>query len=373
MDNEHKHREVSRQLLSDLAAGKYGGSGRLPGEIPLAQKYGVSRATIGRALRDLQAEGLIERRAGSGTYARKPAPETSCQRQFGMLVPELAAVEILTLICGELAGVVRARDASLLWGDSAQQHYGRDLTPEQAVALCNLFAERRVAGVFFAPFEGNTGHTDINLTMAQRLQNAGLPVVLLDRDCTLFPRRSEFDLVASDNAAGGRLMAEHLLKLGCQRLAFVARPGFPSTVEARISGVRDALLRHRQELPGDWLKVGDPEDAKFVRSLTAGRRWDALVCANDLTAVQLMRSLTKESVRVPQDVRVVGFDDVKYATLLSVPLTTIHQSARDLAVTAHRAMLDRLAEPALPVRTILLSPRLVVRESCGAYLRGESA
>ena len=110
-----------------------------------------------------------------------------------------------------------------------------------------------------------------------------------------------------------------------------------------------------------------------MRSLTAGRRWDALVCANDLTAVQLMRSLTKEAVRVPQDVRVVGFDDVKYATLLSVPLTTIHQSARDLAVTAHRAMLDRLAEPALPVRTILLSPRLVVRESCGAYLRGESA
>src|SRR5207249_8103781 len=65
---------------------------------------------------------------------------------------------------------------------------------------------------------------------------------------------------------------------------------------------------------------------------------------------------------------VVGFDDVKYATLLSVPLTTIHQSARDIAVTAYRAMLDRIAEPTLPARMILLSPRLVVRESCGAYL-----
>ena len=70
--------------------------------------------------------------------------------------------------------------------------------------------------------------------------------------------------------------------------------------------------------------------------------------------------------------RVVGFDDVKYATLLSVPLTTIHQSARDIAVTAYRAMLDRIAEPTLPARSLLLTPRLVVRESCGAYLPHKS-
>jgi LacI family transcriptional regulator len=71
---------------------------------------------------------------------------------------------------------------------------------------------------------------------------------------------------------------------------------------------------------------------------------------------------------VPRDVRVVGFDDVKYATLLGVTLTTIHQPCRDIAITAFRAMLERIAEPTLPARSMLLSPRLVVRESCGAYL-----
>jgi len=111
---------------------------------------------------------------------------------------------------------------------------------------------------------------------------------------------------------------------------------------------------------------------KFVRSLTAGRRWDAIVCASDQTAAQLMRALEKNKVRVPRGLRVVPFDDVKYATLLSVPLTTIHQSARDIAVTAYREMLDRIAEPTLPARTILLSPHLVVRESCGAYLPHKS-
>jgi LacI family transcriptional regulator len=65
---------------------------------------------------------------------------------------------------------------------------------------------------------------------------------------------------------------------------------------------------------------------------------------------------------------VVGFDDVRYATLFSVPLTTMHQPCREIAATAFRAMLDRIADPALPPRTLVLSPRLVVRESCGAYL-----
>ncbi len=368
MKIESKHREVSRQLLSEIAAGKYGPAGRLPGEEQLVKKFGVSRTTIGRALRDLQEEGIIARRAGSGTYVRKPGPNAPGSRQFGLLIPELATIEIFTLICGGLASVARAHEYALLWGDAAQQYYGQDLSPEQAMALSQQFIERRVCGVFFAPFETNPGDQAINQKIARQFSNAGIPLVLLDRDTTPFPQRSEFDLVASDNSAGGRLLAEHLLKLGCQRLAFVARPGFPSTVEIRLSGLRDTLLRHRLDLPADWIRIGDPEDVKFVRSLTAGRRWDAVVCANDQTAAQLMRSLEKNQVRVPRDLRVVGFDDVKYATLLSVPLTTIHQSASDIAVTAYRAMLDRIAEPTLPARTILLSPRLVVRESCGAYL-----
>jgi DNA-binding LacI/PurR family transcriptional regulator len=372
MKGENKHREVSRQLLSDIAAGKYGVSGRLPGEEQLVKRFGVSRTTIGRALRDLQVEGIVERRAGSGTYVRKQGANASGTRQLGLLIPELATIEIFALICGELASVVRSHDYTLLWGDSAQQYYGRDLNPEQAAELCEQFIERRVCGVFLAPFEGGTAKNDINRSIAQRLSNAGIPIVLLDRDTTAFPQRSEFDLIASDNNAGGRLLTEHLLKLGCQRLAFVARANFPSTVEARISGVRDALLRHHQELPEDWIHIGDPEDMKFVRSIIAGRRWDALVCGNDLTAAQLMRGLEKSNTRVPRDIRVVGFDDVKYATLLSVPLTTVHQSARDIAVTAYRAILDRIAEPTLPARTILLTPRLVVRESCGAYLPRKS-
>jgi len=95
---------------------------------------------------------------------------------------------------------------------------------------------------------------------------------------------------------------------------------------------------------------------------------DAILCANDDTAALLMRSLESIGVRVPHDVRVAGFDDVNYATLLSVPLTRVHQPCRDIALVAFRAMVQSIANPTLPARSLALTPTLVVRESCGAYL-----
>ena len=91
--------------------------------------------------------------------------------------------------------------------------------------------------------------------------------------------------------------------------------------------------------------------------------------ANDHAAAVLIRGLEQNGVRVPKDLRVTGFDDAKYATLLSPPLTTAHQPCRDLAQVAFHAMLERIADPLLPGRMLTLPPKLVIRESCGAYLQ----
>ncbi|HXI72826.1 MAG TPA: GntR family transcriptional regulator [Verrucomicrobiae bacterium] len=368
MNIETKHREISRQLLAEIAVGKYGPAGRLPSETQLVKRFGVSRPTVARAFRELQNEGLIERRAGSGTYVRRQTGSAANTRQLGLLIPGLGAVEIFSIICGEIASLARAQDYTVLWGDSAQPGQDENMSREHAVELCGQFIARRVAGVFFAPFDLADGKADVNHRIAERFSQAGIPVVLLDRDLVPFPQRSRFDLVASDNIAGGSLLAEHLLKLGCRRIAFAAWPGFPSTVQARIAGVREALVRQGIEAPPDWIHIGNVEDVKFVRSLTGGRRWDAVICANDVTAAQLLRALYKNNVSVPRDLRIVGFDDVNHAAPVSVPLTTIHQPCREIAVIAYRALIERIAEPTLPARALSLTPQLVVRESCGAYL-----
>jgi len=190
----------------------------------------------------------------------------------------------------------------------------------------------------------------------------------LDRDIGGFPCRSEFDLVGIDNFASGFMMADHLLKLHCHRIAFVARPLSASTVNARAAGAREALTARGLTVPPDFVHTGQPDDVEFVVELGAGRKIDAIICANDYTAALLMQTLERIDIRVPNTVRLVGFDDVKYATLLGVRLTTIHQPCREIAMTALQTMIERIKDPTLPPRQMALTPRLVVRESCGAYL-----
>ncbi|MEJ7617652.1 MAG: LacI family DNA-binding transcriptional regulator [Pyrinomonadaceae bacterium] len=96
------------------------------------------------------------------------------------------------------------------------------------------------------------------------------------------------------------------------------------------------------------------------------RECDAFVCANDRVAGNLMHTLLAERRRIPQDVRLVGIDDVNYAALLPVPLTTVRQPCRDIGETALRVMLERLDRPQMSARDVLLDCELVIRESCGA-------
>ncbi len=368
--NEPKHRRISEELANAIMTGRYAVGARLPSEAQLVTAHRVSRPTVIRALKDLQVRGLIERRMGSGSFVRRPEPVQREARQLGLLIPGWGRTEIFERICGELAGLARSHDFGLLGGGSAHPRQDSDLSLEQARQICDQFIERRIEGVFFAPFELIPQRETANREIAERLRLAGIPVVLIDRDLGPFPKRSDFDLVGLDNMAAGYLLAEHFLKLGCERFAFIARPNSASTVDARFVGARTAITSLASGGTQDRVYLGDPNDVRFVRTLMAGNRWDAMLCANDHTAAELLRTLNREGHRVPEDVRLAGFDNVNYATLLARPLTTIHQPCREIAASAMRAMLDRLSDPSLPPRSQLLTPTLVVRETCGAYLAG---
>ena len=363
-----KHDHIRTHLEMEISGGKYGVGARLPSEIQLVKQFGVSRPTVARALRDLEVRGLIERRAGSGTYVSSNQQQLNATRVLGLLVPGLSNTEIFHIICGEIASLARVHEYGLYWGGSTNPRQDADASLKHAEDISKQFIERKISGVFFAPAELQPKQEEANLRIAESLREAGIPVVLIDRDFTSFPKRSDFDLVGIDNFTGGYLIAEHLIKLGCQRILFLCRPLSAGTVYARIAGVREALVQNRLETNSHWVKEGDPADLRFVRSLVAGRLADAVICANDDTAAMLIRTMESQGVHPPRDIRVVGFDDVKYATLVSVPLTTMHQPCRDIAVVAFQTMMRRLTEPTFPVQTISLAPHLVVRESCGAYL-----
>ena len=363
-----RHEQVSRQLRDDLVTGRYGEEGRLPSEAELARRFSVSRPTIARALLSLAEEGLVERRAGSGTFAKltgtnKQASRTS--RVLALLIPDLGNTEIFQVIGGEIASLARVHDYTLIWGGSGEA-LDADPRHQHAEELCRQFIDRKVSGVFFAPYELVPETDEVNRRLATMLRDAGIPVILLDRDFVPYPFRSDFDLVGIDNVAGGYILAQHLLNFGCRRLHFVAFPLSAPTINARIAGVREALESSRIEPDPGWVHFGSFDDESFVRSLLSGRRPDAFICGNDHTAALLLRALHQNAVDVPKDVRVVGFDDVNFAALVSPALTTARQPCNELAVTAFHAMLERQAEPNLPPRHMMIMPQLVARDSSGA-------
>ena len=186
------------------------------------RRVGVSRPTAARALRDLQAEGVVERRVGAGSFLRKGAKPSNVEasRQLGLLLPQLEVSEIFEVFCGELAGLTRANDYSLLWASSAQAKQRADLTVKDVEEACQYLIDRSVRGVFFASFEFAPDKDRLSKRTVEQLRRAGIAVVLLDRDLVPFPFRSDLDLIGIDNVMAGYMASEHFIKLGVRRIAF---------------------------------------------------------------------------------------------------------------------------------------------------------
>ena len=355
----HKYREILERLQSEISSGRYKPGKRLPSEAELVRRFGASRMTVFRAMHELQALGLVTRRVGSGTYVSSNS--NIGRHVFGLLIPELGQTEIFEAICKGMMEAQEAMHHSLLWGNTVSQEQEKEQAAEQ---LCEQYISQKVSGVFFAPVEFSANRFQSNHKIVAEFDRAGIPVVLLDRDLEPYPQRSKYDLVGIDNRRTGYLAAEHLIKTGAKRVVFFARPNSAPTVDARIAGYREAVSS-QAEKPGRVLvRIGDAMDTKLIRSILKKDRPDAFVCANDLTAGNLMHTLISLGQRIPEDIRIVGIDDVKYARLLPVPLTTLHQPCHDIGRMAIAVMLDRIANPDLPPRDVLLRCELVVRKSC---------
>jgi DNA-binding LacI/PurR family transcriptional regulator len=316
--------------------------------------------TVVKAMRQLQQEGLLTRRSGSGSYAAESA--TGQKPVFGLIIPDLGETEIFEPICKGMAASPLDSGHSLSWGWAAPGETDKE---SAAVRLCERYIEQKVTGVFFAPVEFSPNRDEINRQVLRELTAAGIPVVLLDRCVLEFPQRSEFDLVGIDNRRAGYIVAEHLIRKGARRIGFLAVEGSAETVEDRITGYREALIRHKISHDLAMVLRHSPEDGPALERAIRKGKIDALMCANDLTAAKAMRSLLQLGIRIPDELRVTGIDDVRYAELLPVPLTTYRQPCLDIGTAAIAAMLDRIRNPKLPPRSILLNGQLVVRQSCG--------
>ena len=359
-----KYRQVLETIKTDIVSGRYQPGQKLPSEAALIKRFETSRITVGRALRELQQAGLIERRPGSGSYVGTgPVDETGLL--FGLLFPNLADTEIFGPISQGMSEAPQASKHALLWGNLTPDPASR---ANQTWNLCQQYIRKKVGGVFFAPLERSADSDETNQRIIFALERARIPVVLIDRCFLPYPDRSRHDLVGIDHRRAGYMITEHLLKLGCRRIAFLTYTNSASTIAARVAGYREALFVFGAPIEPALVQRLDRWDENEVRHLMQTLKPDGILGANDRTAGHLMHSLIHLNYRIPLDIRIVGIDDVEYAKLLPVPLTTVQQPCREIGAAAVGAMLERIARPEMPVRDILLDSKLVIRDSCGANL-----
>jgi LacI family transcriptional regulator, galactose operon repressor len=245
--------------------------------------------------------------------------------------------------------------------------------PAKELRCLHLLEEQRVRGILITP----VGDTDERLA---GVRERGTPVVLVDRKSTSGNECS----VAVDDLVGGALAVRHLLTLGHQRIAFVGGPLGLRQVSDRLTGARQALSA--AGLPADSLTVVDTAKPDVSEGKLAGERLlsrakadrpSAVFCANDLIALGVLQVMTRERVKVPDDLAIIGYDDIDFAAAAAVPLSSIRQPSEYLGKAAAELLIEEASGHANHRhRQVTFTPELVVRESTTAkrrYRRGPAS
>ncbi|GAA1790217.1 LacI family DNA-binding transcriptional regulator [Luedemannella flava] len=256
------------------------------------------------------------------------------------------------------AEVARGIEDRLAEADCMHLLCSSDVQPERERRYLHMLEEHGVRGIIVNPVRQD-------LTPLIELSRRGVPVVLLDHP----PDGAPLCAVTVDNALGGQRAAEHLLALGHTRIAFLRTAEAVNATVQRQAGARHACLTAGLDPDGALidLPVSRPTssgatEAAVTQLLHQDPRPTAIICFNDVAAVRVLRGLRRAGIRVPEDMSVVGYDDVDFASELSPALTTVRQPRHELG----RAAVDLLLaehDHGHTHRELVFRPDLILRQS----------
>ncbi|MEV0583673.1 LacI family DNA-binding transcriptional regulator [Nonomuraea sp. NPDC050310] len=296
----------------------------------------VAEETRLRVERAVQELGFVRHGSASSLRAGR-------SRSLGLAVIDIAN-PFFTEVAAGAEDVASAEGYAVLLANSAAD-------PAKQERVLRVLAEQRVGGVLITPVGDELHQLDL-------LRERGINVVLVDHPA----HRPDQCAVAVNDVAGGTLAATHLLASGARALTYVSGPLGIRQCRDRLDGARRAGAPVTELIvPAMNARGGERAAADL---LAAGPLPEAVFCANDLLALGLLRGLLQAGVRVPEQVRVVGYDDIDLAGASVVALTSVRQPIRRLGQVAAELLLDECDHPETHAhRQIMFQPELVVRES----------
>ncbi|MFC6176872.1 GntR family transcriptional regulator [Companilactobacillus huachuanensis] len=331
---EPKYKLIYQSLKDDIINKKYSIGDKLPSEIQLAADYQVSRITSKRALTELENDGLVTRQAGVGTIVQKAELESAQKKEIIFVIPFANNNEFGDYTNGLLQ----------VLGDKYQ------LTTITNEVFRKLPIDRIKSAegvIYYIETLDNEIETITNLYLHN------VPIVILDKFFEDLP----IPAVTSDNFNGGYLATKELLKNKHQNISYlmVTPKLSEASVRSRFFGYLSAL-NEKQVVPSVLeINLEQDEDLTILVQQIKANNITALVIENDVVAIKIMNELRDFDIKIPQDLSIVGFDNIQASKLSYPALTTIDQNFVSLGQHSAKILLKIINDPSYiaPERTVI--------------------
>ena len=342
--------QIRERLWADITANAFGD--KLPPEPDLAKRYEVSRMTLRRAIAGLTAEGFLTAQQGRGTFVVRDRIAPSNTKTIGLIIDprviEGHADPYFGTMIGTLASHLSKSGYSLVFAGAA----------EELVPLTPGSGQRRpVSGIIAMGFDRDS---------VWNVASTRVPVVLIDS--YPLPDRT---CVIPDNRDGIRQAVRHLTALGHKRIGHIAGPLATVAAQERLQAWRESLVSVGLTAPDELTDVGwftAPGGGEALEKLLAapGGAPTAIICANDRMALGALRKAREKGLRVPQDLSIIGFDNIDAGDLSDPGLTTLAVPREAMVAAAFEALVTEMEQADnAPRQTVRLPVELVVRGTTG--------
>ncbi len=326
----------------------------------IATDLGLAVITVSKAIRNhpdisKQTKARVQQRIRELHYQPNWAARslaTGKSFSIGVVVPDLVHPFFAEVVKG-ISEEVRAAGYSVMIASSEED-------PQMERQQVEFFLGRQVDALILASVQPTP-------EIVQLIESRGVPFSLIDRRL----ENANCNFVGVDDERIGYIATQHLLEVGCQRIAHIRGPEI-STGIGRVRGYLRALEQHQHKVRAEYIVSRDSSDTRadasgyeaMKRLLEMRPVPDGVVCYNDPTALGAIKAIFEAGLKIPDDVAVIGAGNDRYASELRVPLSTIDQQHHTIGQRSAKLVLRAISadEPIRP-KVVLLVPRLIVRES----------